>query len=247
MQKMQHLQRVSLNSQEQRCEGRFGTLVSRYRSSPKFTALSESAQLTYNRYLDRLLVAYADTPLHKLAPEDVQVRIVDANAGTPAASDMMLTLLRVPYAFAAKRQRGLEDWTNGIEPYGKKTERQPWPGHVLKQALNCDDEPFRLAVTIALYTGQRPGDVCAMTWNAAQGGKIRVTQQKTRTPLEIEMHPALASAPASAPRSNCHAFSPQQPAWRSLDGRHVPKMVLDVYENARPQAWPPRTAEECND
>jgi integrase len=117
---------------------------------------------------------------------------------------MMLTMLRVLYRFAAKRQRGLDDWTAGIDEYGKQTERQPWPADVLHDALTSDDEGFRLAVTLALYTGQRPGDVCAMTWNAAQGGKVRVRQQKTGTPLEIEMHPALAKALATAPRSDRH-------------------------------------------
>lgn len=118
----------------------------------------------------------------------------------------MPTLLRVLYKFAVKRQRGLEDWTAGIDPYGNKTERQPWPANVLQAALGSPDEAFRLAVTLALFTGQRPGDVCDMTWNAAQGGKVRVKQQKTGTPLEIEMHPSLADALASAPRSDRHLF-----------------------------------------
>lgn len=61
-------------------------------------------------------------------------------------------------------------------------------------------------MTLALYTGQRPGDVCAMTWNAAQGGKIRVKQQKTGTPLELPMHPHLAAALKDANRSDHHLF-----------------------------------------
>jgi integrase len=204
MRKLAHLQRISANITERRREGTFGALVTRYLESRSFKDLSIGSQETYLRYLNRLLTAYADAPLVELTPEDIQVRVMDGNADTPGAADMMLTILRVLYAFAVKRQRGLEDWTAGIEPYGNKTERQPWPQDVLHAALNSDDKHFSLAVMLALYTGQRPGDVCAMTWNAAQGGIVRVKQQKTGTPLEIDMHPKLAEALASAPRSDRH-------------------------------------------
>ncbi|MGE0776680.1 MAG: tyrosine-type recombinase/integrase, partial [Sphingomonadaceae bacterium] len=210
-----HLMRVSLKVEMRSREGTFGALVTRYKASQGtggkgklkgFRDLSAHSQIQYERYLDRLLAAYADAPLAELTPEDIQIRVMDANADTPAAADMMLTILRVLFLFAKKRQRGLEDWTAGIDPYGNQTERQPWPADVLHDALAHKDDRFRLAVTLALYTGQRPGDVCAMTWNAAQGGKIRVKQQKTGTPLEIEMHPALSAALANADRSDRHLF-----------------------------------------
>lgn len=216
MRKLAHLQRVSQRIDQNRREGTFGALVARYRMSKGagskrgalkgFLDLSASAQEAYNRYLDRMLVAYADAPLVELTPEDIQERVLDANADTPAAADMMLTVMRVLYKFAAKRQRGLEDWTAGLEKYGNATERQPWPPNVLQDALNSSDDHFRRAVTLALYTGQRPGDVCSMTWNLAQGGTVRVKQEKTGTPLEIEMHPKLAAELASANRSDRHLF-----------------------------------------
>lgn len=216
MRKLAHLQRVGQRIEQHRREGTFGALVALYRKSrgtasrkgsiSGFLDLTPRTQQAYDRYLDRLLVAYSDAPLVELTPEDIQRRVIDANADTPAAADMMLTILRVLYAFARKRQRGLEDWTAGLEAYGHRSERQPWPANVLHDALRSDDEQFRMAVTLALYTGQRPGDVCAMTWNVAQGGKIRVRQQKTGTPLEIEMHPALAKVLGMAERSTRHLF-----------------------------------------
>lgn len=215
MRKIAHLQRVSLKISQSRTEGTFVALVERYRASKGqgsktalkgFLDLSLSAQETYNRYLDRLLVAYADAPLSELTPEDIQVRVIDANADTPAAADMMLTVLRVLYKFASKRQRGLSDWTAGLEQYGARSERQPWPAHVLSAALGSDDAKFRLAVTLALYTGQRPGDVCAMTWGAARGGRISVRQQKTGTILDIPMHPELVKALGHVSRSDRHLF-----------------------------------------
>lgn len=206
MRKLAHYQRTAARITENKREGTFGAMVARYRQSDAYKRLAENTRLSYDRYLDRLLVAYSDAPLFEMTPEDIQERVMDANADTPGAADMMLTILRVLYKFAAKRKRGLVDWTAGIDAYGNRTERQPWPEHILNAAKGSDDSLFRLAVHLALYTGQRPGDVCAMTWNAIQGGYIRVRQQKTGTPVEIAMHPDLVAALATAKRSDRHLF-----------------------------------------
>lgn len=206
MRKLAHLQRVSARIDEHKREGTFGALVRNYRKSLAYERLSANTRTAYDRYLDRLFAAYADAPLVELTPEDIQVRVMDANADTPAAADTMLTILRVLYKFAVKRKRGLEDWTAGIEQYGSHIERQPWPEHILQAALTSDDDLFRRAVKLSLYTGQRPGDVCAMTWNKVKNGWISVRQQKTGTAVEIEMHPELAKELAATPRSDRHIF-----------------------------------------
>ena len=206
MRKLAHLQRVSVRIDERRREGTFGALASLYRQSKQFTDLKPSSVRTFERYLDRLVIAYGDAPLVELTPEDIQVRVLDANSDTPAAADMMLTVLRILYKFGKKRSRGLEDWTAGLEHFNDHKDREPWPAHLLAAALDHDDPLFRTAVTLALYTGQRPGDVCSMTWNAIQGNAVLVRQQKTDARLEIPLHPDLAAALASFPRGSDHLF-----------------------------------------
>jgi integrase len=200
MRKIAHLQRVAVKLQDRTRQGTFGGLVAAYRASPKFRDMKPRSQVSYDRYLDRLLLAYADAPLTELTPEDIQVRVMDGNADTPAAADQMLSILRTLYKFAAKRQRGLEDWTAGIEQYSNHSEREPWPANVLADALASADPLFRLAVALHLYTGQRTGDACVMTWGAAAAGSIAVKQEKTGTPLEIPLHPTLAAELARAER-----------------------------------------------
>lgn len=207
MRKLAHLQRVSSAIEQRRREGTFGALVAQYRQSSHYKEkLSDNTRISYDRYLGRLLVAYADAPLVEMTPEDIQMRVMDANEDTPAAADAMLSILRTLYKFARKRQRGLEDWTAGIDLFNDHEPRPPWPEHILAAALHSQDPLFRLAVKLALYTGQRPGDVCAMTWNTVQGGMIRVKQQKTKTPLEIVMHPELVDELAAAERAKSHIF-----------------------------------------
>lgn len=207
MRKLAYLKRVGLLVDERAKTGTLGGLAAEYRRSKKFReVLSDNTRKGYNRALNRLLVAYADAPLGELTPEDIQRRVLDANEDTPAAADMMLTVMRVLYTFAIKRHRGLKDWTEGLEFYGNQTEREPWPEDMLTAALNHEDELFRRAVTLSLYTGQRPGDVCSMTWNMVSGDMIRVRQQKTKTALEIPMHDNLRAMIEGTPRSDRHLF-----------------------------------------
>lgn len=211
MRKLVYLQRVAVRIDERRRTGTFGAMATLYRQSKKFTDLKPSSRETFERYLNRLLVAYADAPLVELTPEDIQVRVMDANASTPSAADMMLTVMRVIYKFAAKRQRGLEDWTAGVDQFNDHTDREPWDAATLQAALTSTDHLFRRAVALALYTGQRPGDVCAITWgqvsaNSAGDPTIRVRQQKTGTTLEIPMHEDLRAELDAAPRATDHLF-----------------------------------------
>lgn len=206
MRKMAHLQRVAVKAEDRKTTGTFGALVAAYRLTPKYTNKAPSTRKLYDLYLERLLIAYGEAPLFELTPEDIQVRVMDANAETPGAANMMLSILRMLFGFASKRTKGLDDWTRGVEPFDKGEEHEPWPEHVLAAALKSDDDLFRRAVKLHLYTGQRTGDVCAMTLGAVAGGKTRVKQQKTKAQLEIGQHPELAAELATLKPSDKHLF-----------------------------------------
>ena len=207
MRKLAHLQRVGAKIDERRKTGTFGGLVRDFRQSLHFREkLSQNTRIAYDRYLNRLLAGYADAPLVEMTPEDIQKRVIDANEATPAAADQMLSILRTLYTYARKRNRDIEDWTEGLEQFGNQSEREPWPDELLDDALSSKDALFRFAVTLALYTGQRPGDVCLMTWGAITGDLIRVRQQKTKTALAVPMHDVLRNTIEQMPRSDRHLF-----------------------------------------
>jgi integrase len=207
MRAMARLQRMGALDDDRHRTGTFGGLVADYRRSKHFREkLSANTRKIYDQYLTRLLRAYAEAPLREMTPEDIQKRVLDANEDTPGAANMMLAILGALYAYAKKRHRGLADWTDGLEKFAAESEREAWPADVLEAALASEDELFRRAVTLALYTGQRPGDVCAMTWGMVAGDLIRVRQQKTKTALEIPMHETLKAMIEGLPRSDRHLF-----------------------------------------
>jgi integrase len=53
---------------------------------------------------------------------------------------------------------------------------------------------MRLPVLLALYIGQRLGDVLRMPWSAYDGQTIALTQSKTGSRLAVAVHPVLKGA-----------------------------------------------------
>lgn len=66
-----------------------------------------------------------------------------------------------------------------------------WTREQVQTALAGLPEHLRRVVLLAAYTGQRRGDLCALTWAAYDGDTLRMTQHKTSTPMVIAVHSAL--------------------------------------------------------
>lgn len=66
-----------------------------------------------------------------------------------------------------------------------------WTAQEAALALSHLSEHLRRAVVLALYTGQRRGDLIRLTWADYDGAKIRLVQQKTGAKLAIPCHPTL--------------------------------------------------------
>ena len=190
MRKLAHLQRI----ESRNADGRAGTLkdaVRLYCKSVDYTDRAANTRRLYDTYLDRLLDIFGPAPLTDITAADVQHYVMDEHADTRGAANMMLKVLHIVFKWAGKRREGLKDPTIGIDLFDGG-EHSAWPDHILLTALKSDDALFRAAVAMHLYTGQRTGDVCRMTWNALTAdGRIPVIQQKTGTELLIPIHPAL--------------------------------------------------------
>lgn len=200
MRKLADLQRLTLKLED---GGRAGTLadaIRLYRKHPDFTDREPATRKLYDTYMERLKEIWPEAALNEITPQLVQQFVMDEHADTRGAANVMLKVLHILYKWAGKRRAGLVDPTLGIDPY-EVGEHAPWPDHILEAAMASEDWRFRLAVKLHLYTGQRTGDACRMTWNIITAdGHIPVKQQKTKTPLLIPLHPDLAGEIASVPR-----------------------------------------------
>ena len=167
-----------------------GALLAAYRQAPEYTRLRDSTKRTYGYYL-RHLEDYADVPAREMKRRDLlDARDAIAAASGHGAANVFMRVSATLFNWARDRE-----W---VEHSPVDRVRQLTGGHLLAwtvaeadHAAKALKEPLRRAVILARYTGQRRGDLIAMTWADIQADAIRVKQEKTGAELLIPLHPAL--------------------------------------------------------
>ncbi len=131
--------------------------------------------------------------------------MIAAKAGTPAAANNFLRMLRMLMAFAVSHGIRRDDPTEGVEWIRQESEGfHTWTEEEITQFE--ERWPIgtraRLSFALHLYTGQRRSDVVRMTWRDIANGFLKVKQQKTGVKLEIPIHPNLQAILDAAPREH---------------------------------------------
>jgi integrase len=172
-------------------------LARSWERSHQFTRRSQGTQRTYGVYIRRIEHAFNNAPADDVTPRDIYA-LLDQMAETPGAAEMALLVARQMFKWGKKRHYIKADPTENVEVERDRGEYEPWPEHVVEEALA--DAKVRLPVALLYFSGQRIGDVCALRWSDVRNGTIYVTQQKTGKDLEIPVHSRLAEILAEAPR-----------------------------------------------
>lgn len=167
-------------------------LIEAYRRSPEWAGLKPHTQQMYVIYL-RPLDEIGHIPVKSMGRRELLIIRdgIAAGRGNGAATGFMRAASAV-FAWAVDH-----DWI----PFTPVHRIKKLPGGTLRawtrqeadQAQDGLPEHLRRVVVLARYTGQRRGDLCAMTWAAFDGQTIRLKQQKTGEPLAIPCHPTLRS------------------------------------------------------
>jgi integrase len=191
-------------------------LITAYQGSPEWAALSSGRRYVCEIYLRRLkpLGAFKATDLRR---RDIRaIRNGIASTGRPGAANLFVNVVSAMCGWAIRA-----DWLEhnpavGIQPI-PGGHLPAWSQAQADRAIEELPEHLRRLVLLALYTGQRRGDLCRMAWSHYDGVRIRVTQGKTGTPLIIPVHPVLKAAMDKWPRIAAtiltnHRSQPWKPA-----------------------------------
>lgn len=168
--------------------GSLGWVLGQYRQSAEYRALKPTSRKTYEQAFDRL---------HDFGQHDIQglrrrhvLQIRDSLADTPATANSVVSALRQLCRWALDAEIIDIDPTARIKKL-QLGEWRRWTDDELKKFYHETYEAMRRVMVLALYTGQRRGDLCRMVWSDIDGTAIRVTQQKTDARLWIPIHPTL--------------------------------------------------------
>lgn len=183
--------------------GTFDRMIAAYYRSSDFKRCKPSTQKQRRSVLDQFCEKHGHRIVKQATPAKLK-SIFGGMADTPSQANQTLKLLRMVIRAAISDGELERDPTLGIRRYKEGT-YHTWTEEEIAQF----EERWpvgtreRTAFALHLYTGQRMGDVCGMTWRDydAKAGTIRVAQTKTGAKLSIPVHGRLRAALEAHTRS----------------------------------------------
>jgi len=163
----------------------FGAILEEYKSSPEFKQLAPATKKNHLRAFDKMK-AFDGVLIGDIKRRQV-ARLRDAYADTPGIANQIVDAASRLMTFAVDMEYVDTNPIVRVKRF-KSTEYASWPPDAVDYALAKFPERLRRAVLLGLYTGQREGDVVAMTWADYDGSGVAVVQQKTGTKLWVPAH-----------------------------------------------------------
>lgn len=167
-----------------------GGLIVAWKISPEWRRLAATTRSYYSIYLKEL-ERLARRPAADITRRDI-LTLRDAIAASrgDGAADAFTKTAGAVFKWALDRERIQHSpvFRVALLSHGHLP---AWTPEQAAAAIKHLPEDYRRVAVLALHTGQRRGDLCALTWTAYDGVTIRLTQQKTGAALVIPVTPML--------------------------------------------------------
>jgi integrase len=204
--------------------GTFAALIVAREASPEWGALSEGTREMWARFHRVISEAWSGEQVKGLEPKHVMA-LRNSYADMPPADPKLRTKPIEDYkarpAAANNLIRCLSATLKWSIPLGWRPDNpcrdipklpigdgyEPWTRREIEFFKKHARQDLWHAAAIALYTGQRQGDVLSMRRNHIRDGAIEVKQAKTGKPLAVAIHPDLRAILAELPRKSLHLLT----------------------------------------
>jgi integrase len=209
--------------------GSFGALVLDYLASPEFKATRPNTQKAYRQVLEPLAALHGPKPVALLERRHIKAWF-NARAETPAAANMIVSVMRMLLNYAVENELRPDNPARRIKLF-KGGEQRAWTDEACAafEARWPPGSMQRRAYLLARFTGQRCGDIAAITWAHRKEGAIRVVQQKTGTPLWI---PELRELAADLALGGAHMSLLTKSDDSAFDANGLGQWFADAIEEA---------------
>lgn len=197
-------------------------LIAAFKASSEFTTRAEKTRRDYLRYLTLIEERFGRMPLaalqHPMARGEFK-RWRDEFAAKPRTADYAWTVLARVLS-VAKDNGTIEKnvCERGGRLYEADRTEKVWRASDIEAFVAVASPPLSLALLMALWTGQREGDLLRLPWSAYDGKVIRLRQSKTGQAVRIPCGQVLRETLDALPRKS--AFGPillntREKAWTS--------------------------------
>jgi integrase len=181
-------------------------LIAQYRQSPVFLKLKTVTREDYERHLLEIDADFHDLPLDAVSDTGMRAEFVafrDRFAKTPRRADLILSVLRRLFTFALDKEWIKRNPLERVESLSSGTRRDEiWTDAEIGAFKAEAPEYMTRALLLALWTGQRQGDLLRLTWKAYDGTHISLVQSKTRRRVRVKVSSELRSALTAAKAIN---------------------------------------------
>lgn len=166
------------------------TLLDAYESSAEFCALADRTRTDYRKHLRAIAVEFGDFPIAGLADKRARGEFL-------AWRDRLAVSSRrnADYRFSVFARALSWSVNRGMTPlnplertgrvYRARRSENVWSDADEQSFLSKAPPHLHLALLLALWTGQRQGDLLRLTWSAYDGEVLRIRQRKTQARVVI--------------------------------------------------------------
>lgn len=197
------------------------SLIDHFKDSSDYNSLSDASKRNYNLYLALIEKKFGLMPI--AAIEDKRARgdfkeFRDSFSATPRKADYVWTTLARVLSVAKDRGKiSVNVCERGGRLYESDRAEIIWAADDIKEFCGVASPELQAALLLALWTGQRQGDLLRLTLSAYDGTHIRLKQSKGNSRIKV-----LAGAPLKE--------------W--LDERLERKLdAVTILTNSRGQPW----------
>jgi integrase len=184
--------------------GTLFTLIAEFKASAEFLSKSASTQRNYRLYLRLIENEFGDLPLKALMDPEIRgefKRWRDKLADKPRKADYAWTTLARVLSVAKDRGRiTVNPCAAGGRLYKADRTDKIWGEAEIASTLSIAPPELELALMLALWTGQRQGDLLRLPWSAYSGTHIKLRQSKTKRTVVIPVSTYLNGYLERAPR-----------------------------------------------
>jgi integrase len=194
------------------------SLITLYRGSSDFRRTKPVTRQEYDRYLDKIRMEFGRLTLDELqkpAKRGSFKEWRDGMADKPRSADFAWMVLVRVLSFA--KDRGMISVNiaeRGGRLYRSTRRDRTWSDADMAAFEAVAPPHMRLAIQLALWTGQRKGDLLRLSWSDFDGINLRFMQSKTKARVLVPMGP-LADVLSSQRRTGAILRNSRGGAWTS--------------------------------
>jgi integrase len=180
-------------------EGTLASVLRGYQASPDFLDLRERTRRDYLDKIKLIEAEYRDFPLAALSDRRTRGVFLAWRDGLAAKSrrqaDYAWQVLALMLAWALDRGMVTANpCTKGGRVYSGSRVDKIWSADAEAAFLASAPAHLHLPLLLALWTGQRQGDLLRLPWSAYDGTRIKLRQSKTGMPVAIRAGAPLKAA-----------------------------------------------------